>query len=59
MEVNTKMDLREIKSESVDWIHLAHPCEDGNEPSGSIKGGEFLDYLSEYQLFKEDYAPWS
>jgi hypothetical protein len=22
-------------------------CENGNEPSGSIKGGEFLDYLSD------------
>jgi hypothetical protein len=28
-------------------------CEHGNETSGSIKGGEFLDYLSEYQLFKK------
>jgi hypothetical protein len=23
-------------------------CERGNEPSGSIKGGEFLDQLSDY-----------
>jgi hypothetical protein len=28
--------------------------EHGNEPSGSIKEGEFLDYLSEYQLLKND-----
>jgi hypothetical protein len=33
----------------VDWIHLAlvsdqwRDCERGNEPSGSVKGGEFLD----------------
>jgi len=35
---------------SVDWIHLAQErvqravdtCEHANEPSGSIKGGEFL-----------------
>jgi hypothetical protein len=33
-------------------------CEHGNEPSGSIKGGEF-DYLSDYQLLKNDSAPWS
>jgi len=23
-------------------------CEHDNEPSGSIKGGEFLDYLNDY-----------
>jgi hypothetical protein len=32
----------------VDWMHLAQEplvgcCEHGNEPSGSVKGGEFLD----------------
>jgi hypothetical protein len=27
-------------------------CEHGNEPSSSIKGGEFLDQLSDYQLLK-------
>jgi hypothetical protein len=33
----------------VDWVHLAQdkgpvvgPCENGNETSGSIKGGEFV-----------------
>jgi hypothetical protein len=45
---NIRIDLREIRWEGVDWIHLAQdrgqdPCEYGNEPSGSIKGGEFLD----------------
>jgi hypothetical protein len=37
----------------VNWIHLAHEygalfpgsCERGIEPSGSIKGGEFVDQL--------------
>jgi hypothetical protein len=33
-------------------------CENGNEPSGSIRGGKFLDYLRNYQLLK-DSAPWS
>jgi hypothetical protein len=33
-------------------------CEHGNEPSGSIKGGEFLDQLNEYWLLKKDSAPW-
>jgi hypothetical protein len=27
---------------------LAGSCEYGNEPSGSIKGGEFLDWLSDF-----------
>jgi hypothetical protein len=34
-------------------------CGHGNETSGSTKGGEFLDYLSNYQLIKKDSAPWS
>jgi len=29
-------------------------CEHGDEHSGSIKGGKFLDYLSDYQLLTED-----
>jgi hypothetical protein len=28
-------------------------CEHGNEPSGSIKDGEFLDLLSDHQLLKD------
>jgi hypothetical protein len=49
------MDFREIGWDGVDWIHLAQDkgpvagCfEHGNEPSDSIKDGEFLDYLSDY-----------
>jgi len=34
-------------------------CQHGNEPSGSIKGRELLDQLSDYKLFKKDSAPWS
>jgi hypothetical protein len=34
----------EIVSE---WGIVAGSCEHGNKPSGSIKGGEFLDYLSD------------
>jgi hypothetical protein len=44
------MDLIELEWEGVDWMHLAQdrgpvvcPSEHGNEPSGSVKGGEFLD----------------
>jgi hypothetical protein len=40
------MDLGEIGWEGVDWILLGpveDTCERGNEPSGSIKDGKFLD----------------
>jgi hypothetical protein len=50
-EDNIEMDLREIEFGDVEWIHLAQDtdrwqagsCEHSNEPSGSIKFGEFLD----------------
>jgi hypothetical protein len=38
---------------------MAGSCEDVNETSGFIKGGEFLDQTSYYQLLKKDSAPWS
>jgi hypothetical protein len=34
-------------------------CKHGTELSDSIKGGEFLNKLSEYLLLKEDSAPLS
>jgi len=34
-------------------------CECVNEPSGSIKCAEFLDYLRVGLLLKKDSAPWS
>jgi hypothetical protein len=34
-------------------------CADGNEPSDSIKGGELFDKLSDYELLKKNFAPWS
>jgi hypothetical protein len=33
--------------------------ERGNETSSSIRDGEFIDQLSEYQLLKKDSGPWS
>jgi hypothetical protein len=35
---------------------VAGSREHGNEPLGSIKGGEFLDHMSGCQLLKEDCA---
>jgi hypothetical protein len=34
-------------------------CKDSNELSGSVKGGEFLHQLSDYELLKKKYALWS
>jgi len=34
-------------------------CEHGNESSGFTKGDKFLYQLSDYQLLKKDYAPWT
>ena len=44
-----RMDRQEMGYGCVDWIGLAqdrqveYACECGNEPSGSVKCGEFLD----------------
>jgi len=44
------MDMQEVGCGYMDWIGLtqdrdqvAEACECGNEPSGSMKRGEFLD----------------
>jgi hypothetical protein len=36
---------------------VAGSCEHCNEPSGSIKGGEFFYQLSDCQLLKKDSVP--
>ena len=38
---------------------VAETCECGDEPSGSIKCGEFLDQLKTAYLLKKDSAQWS
>jgi len=47
---NIRIDLQEVGCGHVDWIGLAQDrdrwcgaCECGNEPSVSVKCGEFLD----------------
>jgi len=41
------------------WGQVAGTCECGNEPSGSIQFGEFLDKLQTSWLLKKDSAAWS
>jgi hypothetical protein len=38
---------------------VAGCCEHDNEPLGSVQGGEFFDWLSDFQLLKKDSVPWS
>ena len=46
---NIRMNLQEVGCGYMDWFRLAQDrqvadgCECGNEPSGSVKCGEFLD----------------
>jgi len=49
---NNKVDLHDVVCGATDWIRLAQDrdrwadaCECGNEPSGSVKCGEFLNWL--------------
>ena len=58
-----KMDLKVIGLESVDWSgsgqgHVAGCCKDGRDPSGSIKWGEFLGYLTNCLFQQKVCAPW-
>jgi hypothetical protein len=41
-----------LDSSDSEYGPVAGTCEHGNKPSGSIKDGEFLDYLIDYQLLK-------
>jgi hypothetical protein len=57
-----KMDLKRMVCEGAGFIRQVQEakfCERNNEPSGSMKGGEYLGQLSNYQLLKLDPALWS
>ena len=57
------MNLQEVGFGCMGWIGVAQDrqvagtCECGNEPSGSIKCGEFLDWLKTGEILKKDFAP--
>lgn len=34
---------------------IVYLCEYGSDSAGYLKGGEFVDWLSDYQLFKESH----
>jgi hypothetical protein len=59
------MYLRGIGWKNVDWMHLAHDRDQWQAvvntviPWVSVKGGEFFDWLSDYQLLNKNSAPWS
>jgi hypothetical protein len=58
------MVVTEVGCGGMDWIELAQDrqvagtCEYGNEPSGSIKCGEFLDWLQTGWLLKKGCSVW-
>jgi hypothetical protein len=49
-EKNIKMDLKETEREIIDWIEkfLSGFCRDDDASLGFIRGGEFLDQISNY-----------
>jgi len=59
-EDNTKIDLKAVECKGVEWNNFPRhrvkreAVVKGSEHSGSIKFGEFLEKLSNYQLLKKD-----
>jgi hypothetical protein len=47
--------LKETEHDGVGWIHFVIKA---NVSLGSIKGGEFHDWLIEYQFVKKGSPPW-
>jgi hypothetical protein len=60
------MGPKEIRHDGVDWSHLnqsrdpvVSPSKCCNEPSGTVRGREYLDQLSDCWLLKKGSTPWS
>jgi hypothetical protein len=59
-EDNIRMDGgRGVESSGVEQGPVAGSCECSNEPSGTIKDGEFLDQVNDCLFLKKDSDPWS
>jgi hypothetical protein len=54
---NIKINLREIKWDGMDWIHLAQDRDQWRALSGSIKCWNVLEWLSNWQLLRKGCAP--
>jgi hypothetical protein len=54
-ENNIKMDLERDVSCGLDSSGSTGSCEHGNKTPVSIKGADFFDNLSDYQLLKKDF----
>jgi hypothetical protein len=54
-EDNIQMDLKDIVCEGVEWIRQAQDRVQWRALVNTVKGEEFLDYLSNYQLLKEGF----
>jgi hypothetical protein len=50
------VDWTDLVEDRNKWLGVVNTV---NEPSGSIKCGEFPEGLRKYQLLKKDYAAWS
>jgi hypothetical protein len=50
---DTGCEVEDLDSTGSEQDPVVCSCGQGNEPSGSIKGGEFLDQLRYYQLLKD------
>jgi hypothetical protein len=63
-EGSTKMNLNETGRDceeqafSSEQDNVVGSCERGNEPLGSMKFGEFVQQLSQYQAIKDQSLRW-
>jgi hypothetical protein len=56
------MDLKQIRYDDVDWVHLAQYKDSGtvnDESSDSIKDGEYVGHLRDDYLIQKNSALWS
>jgi hypothetical protein len=51
---NNSSPLKIMMRNVTQGFELADSCEHDNEPSASMKVGEFLDHMSNHQLLKKD-----